>query len=101
MIETMNHPASLVLSGFIALIVGIMLVVSHNLWVEDWRVLLTIIGWMALFKGLVIIFFPHLLVNLSLKWMQNEVAYTLTFLFTLFLGVVLLYFGVMQGSGVE
>lgn len=97
MMETMNAPASMFLSGFIALIIGIMMVVSHNLWVEDWRVLLTIIGWLALLKGLTLIFYPQGLMKLSLKWMQNEAAYTFTFLLTLFLGGALLYFGNTQG----
>ena len=101
MIETINTPASLLLSGFIALIIGIMLVVSHRLGVGDWHVLLTIVGWLALLKGLTLMFCPQVLVTLSLKWMQNEVAYTLTFLLTLFLGIVLLYFGTTQGSGIE
>lgn len=92
-IDTLNSPAYLLLSGFIALIIGILLVVSHNLWVEDWRVIITIIGWLALLKGMTIILFPQFLVNMSIKWMQNDMAYTLTFLFVLFMGALLLYFG--------
>lgn len=94
MIETMNNSAYLLLSGFIALIVGILLVVSHNLWVADWRVvIITIIGWLALLKGLTIIVFPNFLIKLSTRLMQNEVAYTITFLLVLLIGVILLYFG--------
>ena len=96
-IETMNNPAFLLLSGFIALIIGILLVVGHNLWVEDWRVIITIIGWLALIKGMTIILFPQFLVNLSIKWMQNDAAYTITFLFVLLMGALLLYFGNVHG----
>ncbi|MBI2707201.1 MAG: hypothetical protein HYX35_02655 [Proteobacteria bacterium] len=95
-INTMNSPAYLLLSGFIALIIGILLTVSHNLWVEDWRVVITIIGWLALLKGMTIILFPQFLVTLSTKWMQNERAYYTTFLFVLFMGIILLYFGYTQ-----
>lgn len=96
-IDTMNNPAFLFLSGFMALIIGILLVVSHNLWVEDWRVIITIIGWLALLKGITIIFFPAPLIKLSKKWMQNDAAYYPTFLFVLLLGVLLLYFGYLHG----
>lgn len=92
-IDTMNNAAFLLLSGFMALIIGILLVVSHNLWVKDWRVIITIIGWLALLKGITIIFSPASLVNLSNKWMQNEAAYYPTFLFVLLIGILLLYFG--------
>lgn len=46
----MSNQAFLMAPGVVATIIGILLVVSHNFWVEDWRVIITIIGWMALFK---------------------------------------------------
>lgn len=97
-IDMMNNPTSLLLSGFIALIIGILLVVSHNLWVEDWRVIITVIGWLALLKGITIIFFPTFLFNLSAKWMLNEAAYTIIFLFVLLMGILLLYFGYVHST---
>lgn len=45
--------------GFTAVVVGFLLVHYHNIWVKDWTVLITIIGWLALIKGIVIILFPN------------------------------------------
>ncbi len=38
----------LLLNAIITPIIGILLVVSHNLWVADWRVVITIIAWLIL-----------------------------------------------------
>jgi hypothetical protein len=45
-------------SGVLAFLIGEVLVLYHNLWVWDWRVVLTVIGWMSLLKGVVRIVLP-------------------------------------------
>ena len=93
LLNMMNNPELMLISGFIPLIIGILIVVSHNMWVKDWRVIITIVGWLALIKGINIILFPEFLVKMSIKWIHNNTAYYITFFFTLLMGVVLLYFG--------
>ncbi len=48
-----QSPALVAFSGRVALLIGTLLVVSHNRWRADWTVLLTLIGWLALLSGLV------------------------------------------------
>ena len=96
-LNMMHDSALMFVSGFMALIMGILLIVSHNMWVKDWRVIITIIGWAAFLKGLNIILFPEFLVNLSIKWVQNKVAYYATFFFTFLIGALLIYFGYGKG----
>lgn len=95
-INMMNDPALLLVTGFIPLIIGILLIVSHNIWVEDWRVIITIVGWMAFLKGVNIILFPEFLINFSKKWIQHKVAYHTTFIFTFLMGSILMYYGYIQ-----
>lgn len=45
-------------SGVFTLILGAVLVNYHNVWVKDWPVLVTIIGWIALIKGILLIVYP-------------------------------------------
>ena len=45
-------------SGFFILILGVLLVVSHPVWVWDWRLIITILSWTVLLKGVMRIFFP-------------------------------------------
>jgi len=49
----------ILLSGWLALILGLVTVILHNLWVPDWRVVITIFGWISLIKGIVRISFPE------------------------------------------
>jgi len=46
-------------SGYIALVIGLATVILHNVWVADWRVAITIFGWISLIKGIVRIGFPE------------------------------------------
>jgi hypothetical protein len=45
-------------TGYITFLLGLATVVSHNIWVMNWRVAITILGWVTLFKGIEKIGFP-------------------------------------------
>jgi hypothetical protein len=45
-------------TGYITFLLGLATVVSHNIWVADWRVAVTILGWTTLLKGIEKIGFP-------------------------------------------
>jgi len=49
----------LFLGGWIATVLGGVLVHVHNLWVNDWRLLITIISWTILIKGVALLAFPR------------------------------------------
>lgn len=46
-------PAGVYGSGMLMFIGGLAIVLSHNLWVRDWRILNTLVGWAMLLLGLV------------------------------------------------
>ena len=46
-------------TGYITFLLGLVTVVLHNLWVWDWRVAITILGWVTLLKGIEKIGFPE------------------------------------------
>lgn len=45
-------------TGYITFLLGLATVVAHNVWVADWRVFITILGWITLLKGIEKIAFP-------------------------------------------
>lgn len=45
-------------TGYITFLLGLITVTLHNIWVADWRVVITILGWMTLLKGIEKIAFP-------------------------------------------
>jgi hypothetical protein len=56
--DMFNNAGLTYLTGFTAVIFGFLIVNYHNIWVKDWTVLITIMGWLALMKGVLIIAFP-------------------------------------------
>lgn len=46
-------------TGYITFLLGLATVVAHNVWVADWPVAVTILGWITLFKGIEKIGFPN------------------------------------------
>jgi hypothetical protein len=57
--DMFNNAGLTYLTGFAAVIIGLLIVNYHNIWVKDWTVLITIMGWLALTKGVLIIAFPE------------------------------------------
>lgn len=59
--EFLESEALLLLSGILTLPVGLAIVLNHNVWSADWRVLITVIGWIAVFAGITRITLPSLI----------------------------------------
>ena len=76
--------------GMAALIIGFLLVNSHNIWVNDWTVIVTILGWLALLKGALIFLAPKFLLNLSAKILKHT---TFMGVFVVLAGLIVGYFG--------
>ncbi len=45
-------------TGYITMLLGLVTVVAHNVWVWDWPVVVTILGWSTLIKGVLKVGFP-------------------------------------------
>ena len=90
--EAMKNPAATYLSGFAILILGVLLVVSHSVWTSDWRVVITIMGWLVLLKGIGRIFFPGATGRL-IKKKQNNRWFILGEIIVFIIGFYLLYYG--------
>jgi len=84
------------IGGFMALVLGALIVHFHNYWVSDWRVLVTIIGWSALIKGIVIIIFPKHIQRMSEAFLTNKWLKVTPYI-TLLLGLLFAWFGFVQG----
>lgn len=76
-----------ILVAFIAIIVGLLNILFHNIWDSSWTVIITLIGWIALGTGLFLFTFPNraakLMVYVNVKYIQ--VIYVLLFLVGLYL----------------
>jgi len=78
------------LAAFIALLLGFTFVTYHNLWVKDWRVVITIMGWVALAEGAIFIIFPDAMSKS--KFFKNRYKKIIPYLVPV-LAIFFTYFG--------
>lgn len=88
-----NNPELMFITGFFTLIIGILLVVSHNIWQLNWRLIITIIAWLVLLKGASLVFYPRFLDALSEQFIRNPTVAYVSIVIDLIIGLVLIYFG--------
>lgn len=95
-VKLLHDTQLMFVSGFFALIIGLLLVVSHNIWQWSWRLIITIIAWLILFKGVSIVYFPEYLDVITKHFVHNmQIAYTAASI-DVILGLVLIYKGFKQ-----
>ncbi len=58
LMREMANPPLTILVGILTLLAGLAIVNAHNLWVSDWRVIITILGWLAIIRGALSLLFP-------------------------------------------
>ncbi|MCG8506642.1 MAG: hypothetical protein MI755_18700 [Sphingomonadales bacterium] len=58
-IELTENRAFVIATGYNTLLLGLATVILHNVWVADWRVAITILGWSTVIKGIMKIGFPE------------------------------------------
>jgi hypothetical protein len=77
----------LILSAFIAIIIGLLNILVHNIWEPNYKLVITLLGWISLFIGLALFIFPKPTVSwlkiTNIKFVQ--VIYILLFMVGLFL----------------
>ncbi|NTW89614.1 MAG: hypothetical protein HGB37_01735 [Candidatus Moranbacteria bacterium] len=88
-----HDPAAVYLSGFVSLFLGYALVAFHNTWQFDRSLIITLVGWSALIKGLSLLLFPTSLFGATRKFTDSD-RYRKCFpWYPILFGLVLLYFG--------
>ena len=91
-----KSPALAYIGSALSLIIGILIVLVHNVWVLGWPVIITIFGWLALLKGIILVIFPGSVVKLTQIYQKKECLLTVNLIIFLLLGIILVvrgYFG--------
>ncbi len=78
------------LGGLVSLAIGFFLVTFHNVWGWNWSVIITVMGWIALFKGLGFLIAPAHTMRMY-KGMLKHAPFASYFV--LRLGILALYLG--------
>jgi len=86
------------LAGIFTLILGAFLVVLHNIWVPNWRLVVTLICWLVLIEGISIVYFPHHARSLFRRIAQKPPMLT-TGAIGLAIGLFLIFMGFFKMHG--
>jgi len=87
-IEMTDDKAFVISTGYITLIMGLVTVILHNLWILDWRVSITILGWSTLIKGTMKVGFPEQIHKQAQRFKKKQI---LSAIFMIILGGWLLW----------
>jgi len=81
--DCLADPAMVSLTGCLQLMIGLVIVATHNFWVADWPLLITLVGWISLLMGLAKLLAP----THYCRWCRENQAksgcYLLTWIFLL------------------
>jgi hypothetical protein len=80
-IEMTDDKAFVISTGYITLIMGLVTVILHNLWLADWRIAITILGWSTVIKGILKIGFPEVIHQQAQRFKSQQILEAITLLF--------------------
>jgi hypothetical protein len=94
--EFMRSPALVFLTGLMILPVGLAIVLSHNVWVGDWRVLITILGWLSIVSGALRLLAPKRALDLGRRLYAKPNVLIVSAAIWLIIGAILCFYGYVR-----
>ena len=91
--KMIDNEAVLFVTGLLVFVIGYFLVAYHNIWTGGWTMVITIFGWLALLKGLMMIVVPEQSIKLyrSIKISGGQIGIYGAIVFVL--GIIFAYLG--------
>ncbi|MCP4780821.1 MAG: hypothetical protein GY877_08760 [Hyphomicrobium sp.] len=87
--------AMIFLAGLLTLVTGLAIVLTHNVWVFNWPVVITILGWLSIAGGVFRILFPAGVQAMGASMMDKPAMMTVSGVIQIVLGLWLCYAGYM------
>lgn len=91
-IEMTEDKAFVIATGYTSFFLGLVTVILHNHWVLDWTVVVTLLGWATLIKGIRKIATPEKIHQQAQAFKKRQ---TLSAVFMMVLGAWLLWVGLL------
>ena len=70
--EFIGSRSLIFITGILALVAGLAIVNTHNLWVRDWRFLVTVLGWLLVIRGITLLVFPSIVQTLGDRVLASQ-----------------------------
>ena len=91
--EFMASRALMFLSGLLIMAVGLAIVLTHNIWTTDWRVLITLFGWLTTIGGALRLLAPMFVVQIGRAMLKQPYFTTVAAAIWVVLGLLFCFFG--------
>jgi uncharacterized membrane protein len=91
--EFLKSRALIYIAGLLALVPGLALVLTHNVWAADWRLIVTLLGWLAVIGGVFRIVFPQEVTRIGARMIARDDTLVVGGVVMLALGIVLSFYG--------
>lgn len=96
--EAVQSTTLIYLSGVACLLSGLAILNAYRAWTADWRVLVTLLGWVLLIPGVVRIVLPGLAASLATTVYSGPAALSIAGAVALVLGAVFSFMGYRPAS---
>ena len=90
--EFLQSTALIYLSGLLTMTAGMALILTHNVWAADWRILITLLGWLTAIGGAARIVVPQA-PQIGRRLTAQPAFLTVAAVIWLGIGAVLCFFG--------
>ena len=82
------------LGAVVGMVAGLAIVLVHNVWTADWRVLITLLGWIHLIRGAATVIFPRKAAEFAARVTARAIL--ISSLLALTLGAIFVFFGYVR-----
>jgi hypothetical protein len=94
--ELERNYALIFIGGVMTFVAGLAIVLIHNVWVRDWPLLITLLGWLTLFSGATRIISPQSAIQFGRRLYEQPSGALFSAVIWLVLGAILCFFGYLK-----
>jgi drug/metabolite transporter (DMT)-like permease len=91
--DFIERTSVLYIGGVSALVIGYLIVTFHGQWTKDMSVIITVIGWLALVKGISILVCPKLMIAMMKRIIKKQGVLKLQAIIVIIFGLALAFLG--------
>ena len=95
-VEATHSPTLVYISGIAALLGGLVILNAYRAWTADWRVIVTILGWIFVIAGIIRIALPQIVTQLATTLYSGPTSLSVTGVIVLAIGGFLSFKGYRQ-----
>jgi uncharacterized membrane protein HdeD (DUF308 family) len=92
--DLVKNQGLLWVTGLVTFVMGTVMLALYRTWTKSWRVLVTIIGWLAVIKGAVLMLFPQVM-TVYASFLSSTML-TLSGIYAIVLGGLFLFLGITR-----